>query len=142
MSIIAHISKLNSIKNNISLYQSKISGLNSKIGNPSNLNTTAKTNVVAAVNEVNTKVSSKVDKNGTSQVRIRRETPLTSTAYNTAPFVVEIPSGSTSAPGIGFHNPNKEGAFFYLQDGKFRYMTSGGGIYEFTTERIGDAPTG
>ena len=86
--------------------------------------------------------SNKVDKNGTSQVRIRRETPLTSTAYNTAPFVVEIPSGSASAPGIGFHNPNKEGAFFYLQDGKFRYMTSGGGIYEFTTERIGDAPTG
>ena len=96
----------------------------------------------STVNNLALQVATKAYKNGEDQIRIRRDTPLTSTAYNSAPFVVELPNGSISAPGIGFHNPNKEGAFFYLQDGKFRYMTSGGGIYEFTTERIGDAPTG
>ena len=96
----------------------------------------------STVNNLALQVATKAYKNGEDQIRIRRDTPLTSTAYNSAPFVVELPNGSISAPGIGFHNPNKEGAFFYLQDGKFRYMTSGGGIYEFTTERIGDATTG
>lgn len=140
MSIIAHISKLNSIKNNISLYQSKISGLNSNKANTSTVNGLSSqiSGLSSSASSLASQMATKAYKDGQDQIRITRDTPLGSTAYSNAPLVIQTSDNSPSAPGIGFHNPGKEGAMLIFQDTQLRLILSSGEIYELQKTKVGN----
>ena len=114
---------------------STVSSLSSQVASKANSST---------VNNLSSQVASlssaKADKSGNSQIKIIRDTPLASIAYSNAPLVIETSNNSASAPGIGFHNPNKEGGFLYLQDTQLRFMNSAGEIFNISKTKIGDAP--
>ena len=79
----------------------------------------------------------KVDYETTKQIFARRDMPLNGNAYTNAPIVVECTPDGGSRPGIGFHNPGKEGAALFLQDGNLLLFKNTGEFYKINMEYIG-----
>lgn len=78
----------------------------------------------AAISDVNSNLNKKLDKSGSDQLRIIRNTATLIEAYNNAAIVI-----TGNVPAIGFHNPDTEGAALYLQNGKLVLLLNNGDAY-------------
>lgn len=79
----------------------------------------------------------KVSYTQSGQVIVRKDFVLDKNAYLNAPIVLESVSGDPYCPGIGFHNPGKEGAALYLQGGSLILLKNNGEYYRLQMEYIG-----
>ena len=75
-------------------------------------------------------LSAKADKNGTTQLRVKKEVSLNpAQAYAQAQFCAVTPEGSESAPGYGFFKENQEGAMLFYRNLKLYLITHNGHTY-------------
>ena len=120
----------NTLKSIIGNLVRGVKNLFTLIGALGSLTTTDKSSIVAAVNELNSNLTAKADKNGTTQLRVEKEVSLDPAhAYAQAQFCAVTPEGSESAPGYGFFKENQEGAMLFYRNLKLYLVTHNGHIY-------------
>ena len=108
------------------------SNIQNQIGTLSALGTTAKGNLVSAINELNTGKISNIVK---GQLVIQKnDLNLTPTIYEQAPLFIN----SDMAPGIGLHRPGYEAAFLFYQNGTLKLITHEGVTYNINMTKTGN----
>lgn len=70
------------------------------------------------------KLEQKLDKIGTDQLIVNRNIEIKAQMYSQAPIVA-----TGDLPAIGFHNPGREGAALYLQNGRLVLLNQSGDAY-------------
>ncbi len=78
----------------------------------------------SSLDTTNSNLNAKLDKSGSEQLKVNRNTGTFREAYNNAAVVI-----TGNVPAIGFHNPGIEGAALYLLNGQLVLLFNNGDAY-------------